>query len=219
VPCDVVAYHERADRQEVRDVVWIGEPLGPVTPEIREADRRWWHQDLLIQADGARTYSDFWTQREFHRTELYQETARPLGVEYMMRLWIGALVEGGAALEFDRSTTDFSERDRKVLDLLQPHLRQFRVNAARRQARAAAAAPGDERLTPREREILELVADGRTNAEVAQLLWVSPSTVRKHLENAYAKLGVHTRGRERSPPCGRDPARGLTWNRGRCGDG
>ena len=49
------------------------------------------------------------------------------------------------------------------------------------------------RLTPREREILDLVAEGRTNAEIAERLWVSPLTVRKHLENVYAKLGVHTR--------------------------
>jgi DNA-binding CsgD family transcriptional regulator len=31
------------------------------------------------------------------------------------------------------------------------------------------------------------------NAEVAEALWISPGTVRKHLENAYAKLGVRTR--------------------------
>ena len=31
------------------------------------------------------------------------------------------------------------------------------------------------------------------NAEIAEILWLSPSTVRKHLENAYGKLGVHTR--------------------------
>ena len=49
------------------------------------------------------------------------------------------------------------------------------------------------RLTPREREILGLVAEGSTNAEVAERLWVSPGTVRKHLDNVYAKLGVHTR--------------------------
>jgi DNA-binding CsgD family transcriptional regulator len=50
-----------------------------------------------------------------------------------------------------------------------------------------------ELLTDREREIIELVADGRQNIEVAGLLAISPATVRKHLENAYAKLGVHTR--------------------------
>ena len=49
------------------------------------------------------------------------------------------------------------------------------------------------RLTAREREILDLVAEGMTNAEIAERLWVSPGTVRRHLENIYAKLGVHTR--------------------------
>jgi DNA-binding CsgD family transcriptional regulator len=33
----------------------------------------------------------------------------------------------------------------------------------------------------------------RQRAEIAQILWLSPSTVRKHLENAYGKLGVRTR--------------------------
>jgi DNA-binding CsgD family transcriptional regulator len=49
------------------------------------------------------------------------------------------------------------------------------------------------RLTRREREVLGWVARGKTNAEIAQLLWLAPSTVRKHLENVYAKLGVSTR--------------------------
>jgi DNA-binding CsgD family transcriptional regulator len=49
------------------------------------------------------------------------------------------------------------------------------------------------RLTEREREILDLVAEGRTNAEIAEWLWLSRGTVRKHLDNIYAKLGVHTR--------------------------
>jgi DNA-binding CsgD family transcriptional regulator len=48
-------------------------------------------------------------------------------------------------------------------------------------------------LTTRERDVLSWVARGKTNAEIAQLLWLAPSTVRKHLENVYAKLGVSTR--------------------------
>ena len=48
-------------------------------------------------------------------------------------------------------------------------------------------------LTTREREVLAWVARGKTNAEIAELLWLAPSTVRKHLENVYAKLGVSTR--------------------------
>jgi DNA-binding CsgD family transcriptional regulator len=48
-------------------------------------------------------------------------------------------------------------------------------------------------LTPREREILGLLTDGRTNSEIAEALWIAPTTVRKHLENICAKLGVRGR--------------------------
>jgi DNA-binding CsgD family transcriptional regulator len=49
------------------------------------------------------------------------------------------------------------------------------------------------RLTRREREVLELVAEGLTNAQIAARLWISCKTVGHHLESTYAKLGVHTR--------------------------
>ncbi|HEX5911310.1 MAG TPA: helix-turn-helix transcriptional regulator, partial [Thermoleophilaceae bacterium] len=48
-------------------------------------------------------------------------------------------------------------------------------------------------LTRREAEVLELVAIGRTNQEIADAMVITPGTVRKHLERIYAKLGVHTR--------------------------
>jgi DNA-binding CsgD family transcriptional regulator len=48
-------------------------------------------------------------------------------------------------------------------------------------------------LTSRELQVMALVEHGRSNAEVAALLWLSPGTVRKHLENVYAKLGVRNR--------------------------
>jgi DNA-binding CsgD family transcriptional regulator len=48
-------------------------------------------------------------------------------------------------------------------------------------------------LTPREREILDRLALGETNKEIAVMLQANPATVRKHLEHIYAKLDVHTR--------------------------
>jgi DNA-binding CsgD family transcriptional regulator len=52
---------------------------------------------------------------------------------------------------------------------------------------------GNATLTPREREVLGFVAEGLTNSEIARRLWVAPSTVAKHLEQAYRKLGVRSR--------------------------
>jgi len=45
-------------------------------------------------------------------------------------------------------------------------------------------------LSPREREVLDLCADGRTNEEIADVLTLSPRTVERHLSNIYLKLGV-----------------------------
>ena len=55
------------------------------------------------------------------------------------------------------------------------------------------APTGTHRLTRRECEVVMLVAEGLTNAQIAERLWISPGTVRRHLQNAFAKLGVHTR--------------------------
>lgn len=50
-----------------------------------------------------------------------------------------------------------------------------------------------EALTEREREVLELVALGRSNQEIAWCLVITEGTVKKHLEHIYTRLGVHSR--------------------------
>jgi PAS domain S-box-containing protein len=47
--------------------------------------------------------------------------------------------------------------------------------------------------TAREREVLQLLAEGRTDAQIAALLELSPATVQTHVRNAKAKLGARTR--------------------------
>jgi DNA-binding NarL/FixJ family response regulator len=61
---------------------------------------------------------------------------------------------------------------------------------------AAGAPVGVERpggLTPRELEILKLVAEGHSNAQLARMLWVTEQTVKFHLSNIYRKLEVANR--------------------------
>ena len=57
----------------------------------------------------------------------------------------------------------------------------------------AARDPDDGPLTAREREIAELVADGRTNREIAEQLVLSTRTIEAHLRNIYGKLDVRSR--------------------------
>ncbi|HYU58059.1 MAG TPA: response regulator transcription factor [Actinomycetota bacterium] len=57
----------------------------------------------------------------------------------------------------------------------------------------AGRAPGREGLTDREVQILQLLAFGRTNREIGDTLFISPDTVKTHLEHIYEKLGTSDR--------------------------
>jgi len=61
---------------------------------------------------------------------------------------------------------------------------------------ATPGSPGRRRsddLSPREEEVLQLIADGLAPNEVAERLYISPRTVKNHLASAYAKLGARDR--------------------------
>jgi len=191
IPCDVVSYgdfdpNRRGWRSTPR---WVGEPHAPVTNEIREAFHALRDQYPHAPSDPAPLlrWSDRLSKRARRRLELYWRVDRPLGCEHELTLWLkhGKAVLGSFA--FDRFRGDFTDRDVQVLETLRPHLVRFALRAASRWPDAAGA------LTSREREILSWVARGASNREIATILWLSPGTVRKHLEHVYAKLDVPNR--------------------------
>lgn len=229
--------------------------------------------------------SDFHTRRELRQLEVYADWFQAFGVECELEVAIPSPLEHTKTFLFDNERRDFTERDRALLNLLQPHfVALYRAAVVRRvvdSARAvieddergiliidahgsielatplarrlldaympgrrgarvpraiarwlaeqpmdrpaswlsvdgpsgtlivdldrrgrtrvllleehAAPGTGPAALSVREREVLALVRDGLRNAEIAEALWVSPATVRKHLENIYEKLDVHTR--------------------------
>ena len=137
--------------------------------------------------------ADFYSARQWHSTGMYSGFYRPWGAEHDLQLCLpdpaGPTAGPGRTvrLYFVRGPgPDFSERDRAVLTLLRPHLHQAYLDAERRRHPVP-------RLTPRQWELLRLLAAGHTNAQIARRLGISEGTVRTHLVNIYTRLNVPSR--------------------------
>jgi DNA-binding NarL/FixJ family response regulator len=98
---------------------------------------------------------------------------RPAGAGYLLKERVGRVEQLLDAL--DRVAAGECVVDRAVVDELL--------------ARPRRADPIEE-LTPREREILALMAEGRSNQGICKALWLSPKTVETHIRGAFMKLGI-----------------------------
>jgi DNA-binding NarL/FixJ family response regulator len=58
-----------------------------------------------------------------------------------------------------------------------------------------------EQLSPREREVLDLIAAGRSNRQIAEDLFLSPRTIERHIANIYLKIDVHTKAEATAWAC------------------
>ena len=150
--------------------------------------RTWPLADALVWRLGRPLIlSDFLSAAQRKRNPWYQEVMRARGVEHEMKLHLPAPTRTVRAFFFVRGpgSRDFDDQDRDLLTALRPQLHAIREEWERRNRPAL--------LTPRETEILTLVAAGLTNKEIAKQLVISAGTVRTHLENIFEKLDVHTR--------------------------
>ena len=108
----------------------------------------------------------------------------------------GVRVLGGACVPLGEEGLPFApvtQALRGLADQLEPAELAWGGEMATGVAAAAADVPGPAAqlgLTPREAEVLALVAAGRSNRQIAQALFISPKTVGVHVSNILAKLGV-----------------------------
>ena len=258
------------------------------------------HPGVMLSQSGdyrPHTLSDFLSARELHRLDLYNEVYRQLGSED--QIYFNLAPPAMVTIAINRSTRSFTERDREVIELLQPHLSRAFLQAQQREraqlliaaqdaglreidaalvlvdpsgsvvhastlARdllahyypgrhdicgvlpealaqwlrscdpdmpAATAVTGaygrlqvralsgrtpqgwravllDEvrggmtpdadslrrlGLTDRQAQVLRLLCTGSSTEVIAEQLYLSPATVRKHLENIYTRMGVRSR--------------------------
>jgi DNA-binding CsgD family transcriptional regulator len=195
IPCDAIGYCE-LDRVRRRQVAYVGndgddggeDAFWAIVDEHPLCHRQQAYADF-----SATRLSDVISSQKLVNTRVYSEWFRPNGIVAELEVGIARSRTVTRNFVLSRSRGDFSVRDREVLEVLAPHLARIYERELLRRA-ADIAAPGSlELLTARETEVLELVAAGLTNAAIAERLWISPGTVKKHLDNVYAKLGVANR--------------------------
>jgi DNA-binding CsgD family transcriptional regulator len=152
----------------------------------------YWNSDPCSYADrsgdlrSVTKISDFYSAQQWRGTGMYRDCFRG-EIEHEMMVCLPAAPGRSLRLIFSRGAgADFSERDRGLLALLRPHLHAA-YRAAERRRR------GTPELTRRQQELLHLVADGYTNAQIGRRLGLAEGTVRKHLENIFARLQVSNR--------------------------
>jgi DNA-binding CsgD family transcriptional regulator len=148
---------------------------------------------------------------KFHKTQLYQKFYRAIGVEdqltFLLRHSRGVYV-----IVYSREAA-FTEREVAMMCLLktqlqialknwqricdlEQHLRTLENKHADTgwpEGRTVDSENCFDLLTPRQRMIASLVAQGLENRAIAEELHISPKTVGKHLENIFEVLGIHHR--------------------------
>ncbi len=176
-------------------------------------------QDLIPPFDRCSDYMDYqlWQKNE-HRSDflLPQDIYHMAGVQILQN---DQLV-GEISLHRKSSSPDFSDREMYILQMLHSHINSIFIRLASTNSEyrlpdgeaavlidpgqsdllpdltpksRARAASSDKSLTRRERDIVSLIAQGKTNQEIARQLYISENTVKTYIKRLFAKLGVKSR--------------------------
>jgi DNA-binding CsgD family transcriptional regulator len=192
--CDLATFVEYVPGT---NVIAVYVPCSNEEPEWRGADDAWWTCTRTAELRRAKARST----GLIVLAEVFTRHLRANADFNLNYRQYGVVDEIGVCLDRDRQWTaelavfrdrDFGERERLILQLLQPHVAAL-YRAAKLRHRLGGGNDAARLLTRREREVMKHVSKGLTNSEIARVLVIEPSTVRKHLEHIFQKLGVGSR--------------------------
>lgn len=129
IPVEITSYSE-LNLEERQCSLWLVEPADAATAEDQRIFEAHASEQPLIGSylstrdGGARKNSDFLTRSQFHRTALYNEFYRRVKMEHTMAIHLPGTPSLIIGIALHRALTDFSERDRRLLNRLLPHLRE-----------------------------------------------------------------------------------------------
>ena len=200
IPCDEIAFQLMdVAEQRIRQLVMSDEGVQRVD-SVGGSDeygqlfwQEFWQPDgcagPLITGDYSTLLhqAEMWSPRAWANTPMGSaDAAMSLTDEILVPMTPLGGTDRRLLLFRSEGSPDFSEREKAMLALARPHI-------AEQHTRRDRELRGVPDLTPRQWEVLRQVAKGAGNSQIARALGISAGTVRKHLENAFFRLGVQSR--------------------------
>ncbi|MFL6120578.1 response regulator transcription factor [Actinophytocola sp.] len=221
IPGDSAAYCEflPRERHPGHVLVSIGESVSHDMYECllrHQGDDPWMRHARRTGDITVRRWSDHTTAKTLDRNPLYHGLYGVVRTRYGLAIPLAWTRKHIRSIFVGRTSLDFTDDDRETAELLRTRLativraldepargtsitapldRPLTVLSPRRVAHAKPADQGvaHPRLTPRQREVIELLTLGLANKQIATELHISAGTVKKHLEGAFQALGAHNR--------------------------
>lgn len=135
------------------------------------------------------------------KDSFYNNVQLKWNIPYGLRLVIysNGTLTGTFSFFKDKSSGDFSDKDVYILNVLKNHAEKILSNLLNstasniQQSHNFNYIENKYSLSDREKEVLHLITEGKSNAEICEILFVSLSTVKKHVYNIFNKVGVNSR--------------------------
>lgn len=165
-----------------------------------------WADYMYLPWSSVFRYADISQEVDWTKTPIYQDILAPQGLHYGLYLTLihDDCPLGAIVLWRSKDQGDFSEKELYMMDVMKIHLelklfylRTMQMTPKKSLASAFAQPittfSKNYDLTKRESEIVQLIYYGKTSEEICSSLYISDSTLRKHIHNVYRKAGVRTR--------------------------
>lgn len=151
-------------------------------------------------------FSNITVENSWSNSSIYQDILQPQGLYYAIYMTFvhhdQAL--GAIAIWRKKNERDFTEKELFKLEMLKIHIELKFFYLLNFEVIPKTQLPGTKRtitgefaenynLTKRELEIIQLVSNGKGNEDICSLLYISDSTLRKHIHNIYQKVGIKNR--------------------------
>jgi DNA-binding CsgD family transcriptional regulator len=199
---DRALFHALSPRVPLDTAVLVGMDVATVAATLPDWDRLAVDlgrlREVAMTQGGVATDLEAFPRGSAGRARYEQELAKKLGVSALLMAHLVVRGSIRAAVLLFRTRGAFSVADASLLRAVAPALAvadtlQVSLDDAPRAALAVQMKCVDQRLTPRQRDIVEQVAMGHTNEAIARALGLSPNTLRNHLAEAFRRLGAANR--------------------------